>query len=218
MLRLKLLRLAIVPTLMVSAISAHADAGSDFVTAFAAAVNTKNRSAWENFLSPGSRACLNGPGREMLDHVFAQDTRRQVAADSKVWVTPIGPKDVLLSEDMLAYADRPTHYFQIDLGPSGRSTASLVRYGRLEQGRWQYVTGCPTAAGLAAAKVAARERASAEAEARKRLKTLPPAVIAEARRLLGEGQTIAAGRIIAKETGSDLQTAVGMARVLEREQ
>lgn len=196
------------------AIPASADAGRDFVTALAAAVNGKNRADWEAFLSPASRACLNGPGREMVDMAFAGDTRERVAPDSKVWVTPIGVQDVLIGEGMLAYPDRPTHYFQIDLGPPGRSTSSLVRYGRLQQGRWQYVLGCPTEAGLAQAKVAARERVVAEADARRRLKALPPAVVAEAKRLIAEGRNIEAARAVAKASGIELSVAYGIVQLM----
>jgi len=194
---------------------ANADEGRGFVAAFAAAVNGKSRSAWEDFMSPGSRACLGGPGSEMFDRIFASDTRETVLPGSKVWVTPIGKQDTLIGEGMLAYPDRPTHYFQIDLGPPGRSTASLIRYGRLQQGRWQYVVGCLTAEGLAQAKVAAREQAVADADARKRLKALPASVVAEARSLIAEGRTIDAARAVAKATGTDLSTAYGIVRIIK---
>ena len=209
-----LIGLPVALALLLSNPAAHADEGRDFVAAFAAAVNGKNRSDWERFMSPTSRACLGGPGRDMLDRIFASDTSERVPPDSKVWVTPIGKQDTLLGEGMLAYPDRPTHYFQIDLGPPGRSTKSLIRYGRLQQGRWQYVIGCPTSEGLAQAKAADRERAIAEADARQRLKSLPPSVVAEARRLIAVGQNIAAAKVVAKETGTDLSTAYGIVRII----
>ena len=130
------------------AVSAVADDGSDFVAAFSAAVNGKDRKAWEAFLSPGSRACLSGPGKEALDRIFRNDTSERVAPDSKVYVTHLNPNEVLMFEGMLTYPDRPTHYFQINLGPPGQATRSLIRYGRLQNGRWQYVLGCPKADGI----------------------------------------------------------------------
>jgi hypothetical protein len=203
--------------LMLANFPAYADAGRDFVTAFAAAVNGRNRSDWEKFMSPGSRACLNGPGRKMLDQIFASDTRDRIPPDSKVGVTPIGKHDTLIGQGMLAYPDRPTHYFQIDIGPPGRATRSLIRYGRLQHGRWQYVIGCPTSEGLAQAQAKAmeRERVIADAAARERLKTLPQNVIAEARRLIAEGRRIEAARMLARRTGADLSTAFGLVRVLD---
>lgn len=211
----RLISLPIALALLFSNYPANADEGRDFVTAFAAAINGKNRIDWENFMSPASRACLDGPGREILDQAFASDTRERIPPDSKVWVTPIGKQDTLIGEGMLAYPDRPTHYFQIDLGPPGRATRSLIRYGRLQQGRWQYVIGCPTAEGLAQAKVAARERTLADAEARKQLKALPVSVVAEARRLIAEGHRIDAAKAVAKATGTDLSTAYGIVRIID---
>ena len=130
------------------AASAVADDGSDFVAAFSAAVNGKDRQAWEAFLSPGSRACLSGPGKKALDRIFKNDTSERVAPDSKVYVTHLSPNEVLMFEDMLTYPDRPTHYFQINLGSAGQTSRSLIRYGRLQDGRWQYVFGCPKADGI----------------------------------------------------------------------
>lgn len=202
-------------TLSASSIPALADEGRDFVAAFAAAVKNKDRKAWEAFLAPASRACLNGPGGEMLNRAFASDTRQSVAADSKVWVTRLDAKDVLIAEDMLSYGDRPTHYFQIDLGPPGRATVSLIRYGRLHDGRWQYVLGCPNANGLARAKAAEAPRAAAEADLQARVKALPPAVAAEAKRLIAAGNIMGATAAVANGTGVELSTARGIVRALE---
>lgn len=202
-------------TLLSNAIPAIADEGRDFVAAFAAAVNGKNKAAWEAFLSPASRACLSGPGREMLERVFASDTRANVPLDSKVWVTRIGSTDVLMAEGMLSYGDRPTHYFQIDLGPPGRATISLIRYGRLQSGRWQYVVGCPTTEGMARAKEAARERAADDAGARTRAKALPPKVAAEIRRLIADGKIMDATRAVSQASDVDLSTARSIVRTLE---
>lgn len=195
-----------------------ADEGRDFVAAFSKAVNGKNRSAWEAFLSPASRACLSGAGREMLERVYASDTQVNVPPDSKVWVTRMGGTDALMGEGMLGYGDRPTHYFQIDLGPTDsprRATRSLIRYGRLQNGRWQYVVGCPTTTGLAQAKAAEKERAAAEADALARAKALPPQVATEVRRLIGEGKIMAATQAVAKATGAELAIARAIVRILE---
>ncbi|MCF8199513.1 MAG: hypothetical protein K9J42_12155 [Sulfuritalea sp.] len=207
----------VVVTLLSFTIPAVADEGRDFVTAFSAAVNGKSKSVWEAFLSPASRACLAGPGKEMLERAFASDTRVNVPPDSKVWVTRIGGTDALMGEGMLSYGDRPTHYFQIDLGPPGRATSSLIRYGRLQNGRWQYVVGCPTTAGMAQAKVTEKARTAADAEARIRAKNLPPALVAEIRRLVADGKIMAATQSVANATGAELAIARGIVRTFENQ-
>jgi len=115
----------------------------DYLRAFVAGVNAKDRKALMALYDPASQAAMSKVKPDVLDDFFENIFDTPIPANYSAVVSMVGPGDSLELEDMgSVYAVRPAALLQVNFG-SDNSSGGTVLYIVPNAGKWRSVWASP---------------------------------------------------------------------------
>ena len=197
-------------------------------TSYVAAKQSKDTAKLLALLHPKVRACLNGTNRDYFEMLFTRDLSSfphgkilrisvtPVAADAFPMVQNVFPAE------MFPYPVKPTHDVQLDIEVPAESNTlnSFTAFVEVaaENGKWYWVTACPTDKGLEFVRQSMEKANQQKTEARKLAAEIKDPLRFELKALLASGNRIGAIKKYREATNTDLTTAHTVIEVLESPQ
>ena len=204
--------LLVLPAL--AADDAEASIRTTFIQPWLKAVLANDPTAFNRFLHPKVRACINDQTREF----FARgDTLNPKSATAKYLITKLGPLKPPaplfgLPEDGFAYPVQPTYELQLEFE---QTNTLVVRFLALSGGSWFVVAPCPNEKGMAFLREETIRGNEQKQHVAALVADLKDPLLSELREILKKGQTLDAIKRYQQATGQeDLTLAVMVVRAI----
>lgn len=189
-----------------------------FAQAYLAAITGPDIDRYIRLLHPRTRACITPANAEFFDNIFARRVRR-FTKNPQLSVRKLKDASILhaAKNNGLAYPDRPSHAFQINVISSGPNQYAITALAVRENGIWYEVLPCPSAKSLETLRAVKLQSAADSMRARQLADSLQDPLRTEVLMLLQEAGAVSAAQRYSEAAQVDLAMARRVVKALEKE-
>lgn len=187
-----------------------------FAQAYLSAITSQDIERYKRLLHPRTRACITPANAEFFNTIFARRVGR-VARNPHTSVRKLKDLGMIKAaqHNGLAYPDRPSHAFEINLISTGARQSAIVAFAVRENGIWYEVLPCPSTKSLELMKQAKLRAVADSIRAREVADTLQDPLRSEILALLREMGAVSATRRYSEAAQVDITMARRVIKALE---
>lgn len=190
-----------------------------FAQAYLAAITSPDIERYKRLLHPRTRACMTAANAEFFNTIFARRVGR-FARNPHLSVRKLKDTGMInaAKSNGLAYPDRPSHAFEINLVSSGSKQSAIIAYAVRDNGIWYEILPCPSAKSLEVMKEAKLRAVADSIKAREAADTLQDPLRGEIVTLLKDEGAISASQRYSSVAQIDLAMARRIVKALEQDE
>ena len=186
-----------------------------FAQSYLSAITSSDIERYKRLLHPRTRACMTPANAEFFNTIFARRVGR-VAMKPHLSVRKLEDRGMSAARSNgLAYPDRPSHAFEINLVSSGPKQNAIIAFAVRVNGIWYEVLPCPSAKSLEVMKETKLRAVADSMKARAVADTLQDPLRAEIIALLRETGSVSAIRRYSEVAQVDMAMARRVIKAIE---
>lgn len=188
-----------------------------FAQAYLSAITSPDIERYKRLLHPRTRACMTPANAEFFNTIFARRVGR-FARNPHLSVRKLKDAGLInaAKHNGLAYPDRPSHAFEINLISSGPNQYAITAFAVRDNGIWYEVLPCPSAKSLEVMKEAKIRAVADSIKAREVADTLQEPLRGEIVALLKDEGAVSASQRYSAVAQIDLAMARRVIKALEQ--
>ena len=190
-----------------------------FAQAYLAAITSPDIERYKRLLHPRTRACMTPSNAEFFNTIFARRVGR-VAKYPHLSARKLKDLGMInaAKHNGLAYPDRPSHAFEINLVSSGPRQHAITAFAVRVNGIWYEVLPCPSAKSLEVMKEAKLRAVADSIKAREVADTLQNPLRAELVALMKDEGSVSAAQHYSAVAQIDLAMARRILKAIEQDE